>query len=459
MARAPDPPGPPGHWLLGNLREFRHDMLAFYERMSRDYGDVVAYRLGPRKSVLLTHPDLIEQVLVTENRNFIKHYALRLLRPTLGDGLLLSEGEFWLRQRRLIQPVFNRQRVDSFAAIIVDHTRTMLDSWRPREARDLHAEMMKLALGIVTKALLDVDSGDNSDEVSRAADVILADFNSRFKSAFPPPFWLPHPRNWRLKRQVRRLDALLQRLITQRRSESEDRGDLLSLLMRARDESDNSGMTDRHLRDEIMTVYLAGHETTAHAMAWTWYLLATHPHVEARLLAEIESVVSDRLPTAADVPRLVYAEQVVLESLRLYPPAFVIGREPLHDCTIGGYHVAAGTSILMPQWVVHRDPRFFDRPGQFDPDRWNDGLMKRLPKYAYFPFGGGPRLCIGNSFAMLEAILVLATVLPRFRFELSADVPVVPWPTVTLRPRNGIHAVVHTRSSRVTADNTAQQTA
>jgi cytochrome P450 len=246
---------------------------------------------------------------------------------------------------------------------------------------------------------------------------------------------------------VRRLDELLQRIITQRRSEAGDRGDLLTLLMRARDEVDNTGMTDRQLRDEVMTMYLAGHDTTANALSWTWWLLATHPQVEETLLAELQDVVGDRLPTAADVPRLVYAEQVVQESLRLYPPAYVIGREPLADCTIGRFHVPKGCSVLMPQWVVHHDPRFFPEPEAFLPERWSEEFRKSLPKYAYFPFGGGPRVCIGNTFAMQEAILVLATMLPRVRFELSAAADVSPWPSVTLRPRHGIRVTVRARQT------------
>jgi cytochrome P450 len=420
-------------------------MLAFYMQIAREYGDVVAFRLGPKKLVLLNHPEFIEQVLVTENRNFIKHYAFRLLRPTLGNGLVISEGDFWLRQRRLMQPAFSRQRIESFAPVIVDYTTRMLETWRSGSTRDLHADMMKLAMSIVTKTLLDVDTGDRATAVGRSVDVIMQDFSHRFQSAFPPPFWLPVPRNLHLKRHVRRLDAVIHDIIGQRRADHKDRGDLLSMLVHARDEADNTGMTDRQLRDEVMTLFLAGHETTASALAWTWYLLATHPDVESKLMAELETVLGGRLPTADDVPRLAYTEQVIHETLRLYPPAYVFGRQPLEDCTIGGYRIAKGTSILIPPYVTQRDPRFFDRPDEFDPDRWKDGLFKRLPKYTYYPFGGGPRVCIGNSFAMLEAMLIVATVVPRFQFELAAEPPVVPWPSITLRTRHGIHMVVRSR--------------
>jgi cytochrome P450 len=448
MARLPVPPGPPQHWLWGNLPEFRRDMLAFYTRMAREYGDISAFRFGPRKLLLLNHPDLIEQVLVTDNRLYTKHFGLRLLRPTLGNGLILSESDFWLRQRRLVQPAFSKQRIESYGSIFVDHTERMLSAWRDGERRDLHRDMMKLTLGIVAKTLLDVDAGDESDLVSEAADAIMVDFNSRFLSAWPPPFWLPVPRNLALKRQVRRLDAIILKVIGQRRAERRDHGDLLSLLVEARDESDRQGMTDRQLRDEVMTMFLAGHETTANALSWTWYLLAKHPHVEACLHGELESVLAGRAPTAADVPRLPYAEQVILEAMRLYPPAYVIGRQPIDDCSIGGYHVPAGTSVLISQWVLHRDPRNFDRPDEFDPDRWKDGLIRRLPKFTYMPFGGGPRTCIGNSFAMLEAILAVATMASRFHMRLVPEAAVAPWASITLRPRNGLHVVVQRRTGR-----------
>lgn len=440
-------PGPKGHWILGCLQEFRQDMLAFYTRIAREFGDIVGFRLGPKRVVLLNRPEFIEQVLVTENRKFIKHYAFRLLRPTLGDGLVISEGETWLRQRRLMQPAFNRQRVDSFGTTIVDYASRMMNDWRPGSTRDLHTDMTKLAMSIVTKTLLDVDTGDQARVVGRSVDALMEDFNDRFLSAFPPPFWLPVPRNLRLKRHVRRLDGVIHAIIRQRRADSLDRGDLLSVLVQARDEADNTGMTDKQLRDEVMTLFLAGHETTASALSWAWHLLATHPEVESRMHAELDSVLKGRLPTSADVPRLPYCEQVILESMRLFPPVYVFGREAIADCTIGGYRISKGTTVLISQYVTHRDPRNFERPDEFDPDRWNDGLVKRLPKYSYYPFGGGPRICIGNSFAMLEALLIVATVAQKFRFDRAAEPDVVPWPSITLRPRHGIHMVLRLRAA------------
>jgi cytochrome P450 len=455
MLRTSRPPALPGHWLLGNLREFRRDMLAVYLRCARECGDISSYRIGPRTLVLISRPEFIEQVLVTENRKFIKHYALRLLRPTLGDGLLTSDGDFWLRQRRLMQPAFLKPRVESYGFIIVDYTQRMLAGWRSGEQRDLHADMMQLALSIVSKALLDVDAGATSHDVGSAVDWIMRDFNARFQSAVPLPFWFPAPRNFELKRQVRRLEAVIQKIINERRTEARDRGDLLSVLVQARDEQDQTGMTDRQLRDEVMTLFLAGHETTANLLSWTWYLLAKNPDVEANVHHELENVLAGRPASAADVPNLTYTGQVLLETMRLYPPAYALGRESIEECTIGGYRLPAGTTVIMSQYVMHRDARYFEQPEEFDPDRWSGGLLKRLPKYVYFPFGAGPRMCIGNTFAMLEAMLVVATVVPRFHFSLAPLPPVVPFPSVTLRPRAGIHAAGAASASFESIERTA----
>jgi cytochrome P450 len=457
VTRTKSPPVLPGHWLLGNLREFRKDMLGVYMRCARECGDIATYRIGLRRLVFISHPEFIEQVLVTENRKFIKHYALRLLKPTLGEGLLTSDGDFWLRQRRLMQPAFSRPRVESYGPIIVDYTQKMLATWRSGETRDLHADMMQLALSIVSKALLDVDAGDKSHEVSAAIEWIMQDFNSRFQSAVPLPFGIPIPRNFELRRRVRLLESVIQQIINERRADRRDHGDLLSVLVHARDEQDQTGMTDRQLRDEVMTLFLAGHETTANLLSWTWYLLATHRDVEAKVLNELDLVLAGRLPSAADVPQLTYTEQVLLETMRLHPPAYAMGRESVEDCTIGGYRIPAGSTVIMSQYVMHRDPRYFDRADEFDPGRWSGGLMKRLPKYVYFPFGAGPRACIGNTFAMLEAILVVATVVPRFQFSLTANRPVALWPSVTLRPRDGIHAVVHERQRGTPSESPDQK--
>ncbi len=437
-------PGPRGHLLTGNLPEFRHDLLGFLTRCAREYGDFVAFRLGPRRLILLSDPDSIDYVLVTAARNFTKHFALRMNSLLLANGLLTSEGDFWLRQRRLIQPAFQRDRVSAYGGVMVAYTERLLAGWRDGETRDLHAEMMRLTLEIVAKTLFDADVGDHTSNVGAALEVAMASFVSRLFKMFPLPRWLPTPGNLRLKRAVRRLDAIIYGLIEQRRRDATPRSDLLSMLVQAQDE-DGTRMTSRQVRDEAMTLFLAGHETTAIALSWLWYLLAQHPEVEARLLDELRSVLGGRAPTVADLPRLRYTDMVVTESMRLYPPVYTIGREPIADCEIAGYPVTAGTTLLMSQWVMHRDPRFYEDPLEFRPERWADGLARRLPKYAYFPFGGGPRTCIGNTFAQMEAVLILATMAPRFHFDLVPGHPVEPGPSITLRPRSGIRAVLRRR--------------
>jgi cytochrome P450 len=432
------PPGPRGHVLLGNLLEFRRDNLAFYTRCAREYGDVVSFRLGPHRVVQLNHPDLVEHVLVTGNRHFNKNFfALRHLHAVLGNGLITSEGDFWLRQRRLAQPAFRRDQLAVYGDLMVACAERRLAGWRAGDTRDVHAEMMHLTLEIAARTFFDLDVTGDAADVGAAFEVVQDAFNEQVGSLFVPPRWLPTPGNLRLRRAIARLGTVIQDLIRQRRADGRDRGDLLSRLLHARDE-DGSGMTDRQLRDEAMTLLLAGHETTALALSWTWYLLAQHPEAEERLAAELRAVLGGRPPTVADLPRLAYAGRVLLESMRLYPPVYAIGREAREGCEVGGYRLPAGTAVLLCQWVLHRDPRFFVDPEKFDPDRWADGLAGRLPRYTYFPFSGGPRVCLGSTFAVQEALLVLATVAQRFHFTLAPGQRITPKPCITLRPEPGI---------------------
>lgn len=423
--------------LLGNLPTFRRGLLDFLTSTAQQVGDVAGYRLGHRQVVLVSHPELIEQVLVHDNRLYHKHYALRFLRPLLGNGLLNSEDQFWLQQRRLMQPEFARARLESYGAGMVARTVSHLQDWRAEETRDLHAEMMRLTLAIVAKALLDVEvAADDFGEVEHSLEVVLDDFRYRFDSALPLPNWVPSPHNLRVNKAIRRLKAIVSRIIAQRRQQAEPGRDLLSRLIQARHQGTATGMTDRQLLDEVMTLFLAGHETTAVALTWTWYLLAQHPQVERQLHAELQQVLGGREPTVADLPQLKFAECVVKESMRLYSPVYAIGRMPRDDVQIGKYHIRRGTAVVLPQWVVHRDERWWPDPLAFTPRRWLN--PQPVPKYAYFPFGGGPRVCIGNQFALIEAVLVLATIAQRYRFRMAPGQPITPWPTVTLRPREGL---------------------
>ncbi len=445
MAVATLPAGPRGRLLSGNLAELRRDWLGTLTRYAREYGDFVPLRVGPRRLALLAHPQLIESVLVTNNRNFIKSPILRRSSRLLGGGLLISEGDHWRRQRRLSQPAFHRERIAAYAATMVACAERMLDGWQDGERCDAHAEMMRVTLDVVSRTLFGADVGAEAAEISAAITVAQERFNRRLNSLFLMlTDMLPTPGNLAFLRAADRLDRVVYAIIERRLASGEDNGDLLSMLLHARDE-DGSRMTEKQVRDEVMTLFIAGHETTAVALSWTWYLLSRHSHVRDQLEAELDEQLGGRRPTVEDVPRLRYAELVITEAMRLYPPAWSQSRETLEPCVIGGYPVARGTVLVLSQWVVHRDPRFFERPDAFEPERWADGLARRLPRFAYFPFGGGPRQCIGSTFAMMEATLLLATIAQRFRLEVPPDHQVIPWPAVTLRPKGGIPATLHQR--------------
>jgi cytochrome P450 len=440
------PPGPTGHFPLGSLSDLQRDQLGFYAACAREFGDVVAVRLGFRRAILIYHPDLIEHVLVTRSRDFHKSPGVRLLRPLLGDGLLLSEDDVWLRQRRLVQPAFHRQRIASYGVVMTDYTTRHLADWKEGAAIDLHAELMTLTQAIVAKTLFDADVSDDAHAVGRAIQILMEDFNARIGSVLQLlPVWVPTPANVKARRAIRRLEAIVYRIIAGRRQTAEDRGDLLSILLHAQDADDGARMTDRQVRDEVMTAFIAGHETTAVALSWTWYLLAQHPDIDARLAAELHAVLGGRVPTAADLPRLTYTERVVSEAMRLYPPAYGIGRQAVKPTEVAGYPLSPGTIVIIPTWVVHRDARWFSEPERFRPERWGEDATRRLPRFAYFPFGGGPRQCIGNAFAMMEAVLILATVAQRFRLVLVPGERVAPTPYVTLRPEPGLRVLLEAR--------------
>ena len=437
--------GPKGNVVLGHMPAFRSDPLNFLLYCAREYGDWVPLRLGPRRAFLLGDPDDIEEVLVAQYRNFSKGPGLRRSRLLFGNGLLTSEGDFWRRQRKLAQPAFHRERIAAYAQIMVDETRSYISTWNNGETRDIHQEMTQLTMPIALKTLFGSEL-QNMGVVSEALELTQSHFQKWIHILSMLPGWVPTPRLPGMTRAVAELDAIVYKLIADRRASGEDKGDLLSMLLRAQDEEaqegsgdeDGSAMTDRQIRDEVLTLFLAGHETTALTLTWTLYLLAQYPDVEAKLRAEVETVLGSRPATAADKPNLKYTEQVIQEALRLYPPAWVLGRSALADCTIGGHAVAKGSTIIISQWAVHRNARFFPDPETFRPERWEGDFARTLPKYAYFPFGGGPRVCIGNTFALMESVLVLATLLQSCRFELVPGQNIVLQPAVTLRPREGV---------------------
>lgn len=435
------PPGPRGHWLLGSLGEFRSDLLGLYTRCARDYGDYVSFRLGRYPLCLVVHPDGVERILVNSDRLFSREtYILKLLVPFLGNSLLISEGPFWLRQRRMMQPEFQRQRIADYSVTMVDYANRMVERWRDGEQRDLYADMTQLALEIAGQTLFGADVMHEGHDVGQALADALQIFLERWESFWPLPDFVPTPLNLRMRRVTRRLDRIVYRFIEERRRNGVQRTDLLSRLLQARDQDDGQGMSDRQLRDEVLTLFLAGFETTANALAWTWYLLGRHAEVENKLIAEVRGL-GEPL-TADSVRRLTYTRSVFMEAMRLYPPAYAVGRIALVDCELGGYRIAKGTTVLVSQWVTHRDGRFFEDPLAFRPERWLDGLEERLHPFAYFPFGGGPRVCIGKAFAMMEGPLVIATILSRVRFTLASQKDIEPHPSLTLRPHSPITAIV-----------------
>jgi cytochrome P450 len=394
---------------------------------------------------LLSHPDLIETVLVTNHRNFVKHrFFWRHVTAIFGNGLLTSHGARWVQQRKLIQPAFHRDRINGYGAVMVECTERMLDTWRDGQTRDLHADMMRVTMEIVVRTLF---GGDVNEEdavaVSDAFNVTIEQIAVRFRRPFKIPDWVPLPENRRFNRAIRELDRLIYGFIRERRA-SPGGNDVLSTLVAARDES-GEAMSDEQIRDEAITLFLAGHETTALALSWTWYLLSQHPETLAKLQEELDAVLEGRPPAAEDVPRLEYTNRVVLESMRLYPPAYGFGREAVEDCEIGGYHVPKGSTVHMFPWIVHRDERWYPDPLRFDPDRWKNDFAKTLPAFAYLPFGGGPRRCIGNSFAMMEAVLLVAAIAQRFTLTLAEGHVVEPFASITLRPKYGMKMRLNAR--------------
>jgi cytochrome P450 len=362
----------------------------------------------------------------------------------VGNGLLTSEGDFWLRQRRLAQPAFHRQRIGTYGEVMVQFTDRMLSSWRPGEIRDIHSDMMRLTLEIVVKTLFNADVSNDADRVRTTLSEIVKPFASQATLKWIMDNRLPTAGHRRFFRAAHDIDSIVYRIISERRRSKRDEGDLLSMLLQAHDEDDGGTMTDRQLRDEVMTIFLAGHETSALTLSWAWWLLALNPNVEKRFHNELDQVLNGRLPTLADFPRLRFTEMIAKESMRLYPPAFGLGREAVADCEIGGYHVPARSQVFMFQWATQRDPRFFYEPDEFRPERWNEG-DQTLPKYAYFPFGGGPRACIGNYFAMIEIVLLLASIGQRFRLKLANERPVELFPAMSLRPRGPINLMLEQR--------------
>jgi cytochrome P450 len=439
------PPGPKPHFLIGNMPLASRDPLSVFEKWAREYGDIFYYRAIWIHVYFLNHPDLIESVLVRNYQNFLKDHVIRKSRWFFGDGLLTNEGESWLRQRRLAQPAFHRERIAAYAKIMTGYADEMLSSWNAGDSRDVHQEMMQLTLKIVVRALFNVES-QGIGQISAAMNVLMRN-SVGIRLLLPPAArFLPTPAMIEFRRSVRQLDETVYRIIAERRKNETDTGDLLSMLTQARDE-DGSRMSDKQLRDEVMTFLLAGHETTALALSWSWLLLGQNPEAERKLHEELDRVLAGRTPEFSDLRNLSYTERVIKESMRLYPPVWSLARTVVKDVEIAGYRIPNGANVVMSTWIMHRDPRYFPDPQKFDPDRWLPERSQKLPHFAYFPFGGGPRQCIGNSFAMMEATLLLARIAQRFQFQAVRGHSVVPVPSFTLRPKYGIKMILHARGA------------
>ncbi|MDQ3908371.1 MAG: cytochrome P450 [Acidobacteriota bacterium] len=450
MAATLYPPGPRLASPVARVRgyvAFRRDPLSFLTRLAREHGDIVHFRVGNQHAYLLNHPDLIRDALVTNQDCFHKGRALQRSKRLLGEGLLTSEGERHRRQRRLAQPAFHKKRIDSYGRVMTDYAARHTSLWRDGASVDIAREMTRLTLAIVGKTLFDADVESDADDIGGALTEIMGLFNVLLLPYSEYLERLPLPQTRRFERARSKLDGIIYRIIEERRRDERDAGDLLSMLLRARDEEgDRTGMTDEQIRDEVMTLILAGHETTANALSWTWHLLAQNAEAESKLHAELDEVLDrGRLPTVEDLPRLPYTEMVVSESMRLYPPAWVLGRLAVKDFRAGDFTIPAGSLVLLSQWVTQRDARFFTEPETFRPERWTAEARESRHAYSYFPFGGGARRCVGEGFAWMEGVLLVAAIASRWRMKLDANHLVETYPRITLRPKNGIRVTLEKR--------------
>lgn len=445
--RRAEPPGPRYRTPFALLGDFRRDPLRLLNDTFRAYGDLVRFRFapgewGPFCSYLVCRPEHVKHVLHDNYKNYWKGFAVGRIKVVTGQGLFLSEGELWHRQRRLAQPAFHRQRIEGFVNLMTESIAAMLERWRPVAASgepiDMAAEMTPLTTSVVWKALVSREFLAESGELATAGLITIQFVDDRLTQYVPTPLWVPTRKNREFRRALSLLEAPIYRMIEERRRAARPGNDLLGMLLEAKDPETGESMSDRQLRDELFTILGAGQETTAVLLSWSWWLVARHPEVEARLRREVATVLGGRVPTAADVPALPYALMVLQEALRLYPPVWVIARQAIADDEIGGYRIRAGAPVTLSPYVTHRHPEFWRDPDTFNPENFTPEAVEGRPRFAYVPFGGGPRICIGLEFALLEAQLALAMVCQRYRFRLLPDRPVEPSVQFTLRPRDGV---------------------
>ena len=439
-------PGPKPTLLDSFIYRPGRDPLVFFTQLEQQYGKVVQYRMAGERIFLVSEPQFIKDILVTHNKNFTKSRGLERTRRILGNGLLTSEGALHLRQRRLLQPAFHRERIAGYGRTMAGYADRMRSQWQDGATLDIAREMNRLTLSVVGKTLFDADVESQAASVGDALTGVMETFWMMLLPFADVIERLPVPRLRRARMARARLDAIIYQMISDRRASGRDHGDLLSMLLDAQDEDDGEVMTDRQIRDEAMTIFLAGHETTANALTWTWYLLSENRDAAERLHDEVDRVLQGRLPTVDDLVKLPYIERVVTEAMRLYPPAWLIGRRAIAEYPFGGYVAPRRAILIMSPFIVQRDARFYVDPERFDPDRWTPEFKASLPPFAYFPFGGGPRRCIGESFASMELVLIVATIAQRWDLRLVPGHPVVPQPLITLRAKHGMRMTVAART-------------
>jgi cytochrome P450 len=440
------PRGPRNLPIVGQMPAFRRDPLKFLSGLARDYGDVAYYKLGPSDVYFVNDPELIREVLVMQDRKFSKSRALQRARVLLGDGLLTSEGSLHMRQRRLIQPAFHRERLMAYSKIMVDYALKTRTRWVAGSTVDVASEMMRLTLAVVSQTLFSADVEGEATEIGEALTGVLEMFNMLLMPFSEYLEKLPLPFVRRFERARRVLDDIIYGMIHERRaSGNPDRGDLLSMLLLAQDEDGGGGMPDELVRDEALTLFLAGHETTANALTWTWYLLSQNPECEARFHAEVDEVLQGRAPGYDDLPNLKYTEKVLAESMRLFPPVWGIGRMATETVRLSDVEIGPKSIVIVSPYVMHRNAKYYTEPERFDPERWTPEAKKARPQFSYFPFGGGSRLCIGERFAWMEGVLILATVAQKWKFRLDPDQKVEPQPIITLRTKYGMRMAVEAR--------------
>lgn len=438
-------PGPPGHFLFGHLADFRRDVLALVVESAVEHGDVVRCRLGPHVVHLLNHPDHAAHVLQKNSANYDKRTrSSSMIRSVTGESLLTCNGEFWKRQRRMDQPAFHHRKIEGFAGMMTESTQAMLLRWQTGGSTpgvlDLASEMARLTYSIVGRTLFSFNTAEDAETIERAMRIILPHIFQRLGQPVQAPIWFPSPANRRFRRALADVDRVVYRIIASHRREAAGYNDLLALLMAARDPETGAALGDIQLRNETITFLLAGHETTANSLTWTFHLIANHPDIAAGVISEIDGVLKGRTPELEDLPKLVFTRHVIQESMRLYPPIWIIERRAIQADEISGFAIPKGSSVVISPYALHRHPDFWDRPEVFDPSRF-----EQKPPPAYLPFGAGPRFCIGNEFAMMEATIICAMVLQKFDVEPVPEHPVMPQPDITLRPAFGMKMQVRSR--------------